>query len=125
MVKWGVSKVLPLRLSVKPGFHGTEVYAVDSVSTGRFLLRGASKTIKAIRDVDIVKTQRAESSDQLCLQQSSGNSARPEIDVRASIFGKLHVQGNVGDLDAAARFHYSFDLAQCEILFGNQVQHAV
>ena len=107
------------------GFPGEQIHAVNSVSAGRPFLTRAAKTIETIRDANVFKPTRRESFDDLCFQQSSRDSARPEIDIVTGVFGKFHVQSNIGDLHPAPGFKNPLDLPQSRILFGDEVQDPI
>ena len=61
----------------------------------------------------------------LCFQQSTGNSARPEVDIVLRVLGDFLVDDDVADLEAATRFQHTEDLAHHLYLVGAQIDHAV
>ncbi len=55
----------------------------------------------------------------LCIQQSPGNSAGPEVDVAAARLAHRVLNRHVGDLDAPAGLEHAEDLGEDCVLVGN------
>jgi hypothetical protein len=74
------------------------------VELGRVRLVGrAGEDIDLATEADLDEARRPEDPPPLCLQQSAGNSTRPQVDVVARILGHLLLDVDVGDLEASAR----------------------
>jgi hypothetical protein len=58
-----------------------EVHAERSEIRGVLVLRCAAEDIRSPRNLDLVETAFSQERDQLCFQQSAGDSASPQIDV--------------------------------------------
>lgn len=65
------------------------------------LLGGCSEAIKPLRHTDALEADGLEIGDELCLRQSARDSTGPEIDVAASVLGKLDVKGDVRKVKTA------------------------
>jgi hypothetical protein len=61
--------------------HRGDVDANDAVPTRRALLRGAREAIVSVSQRDAVESRVTKHVDELCFQQSAGDSTRPEIDI--------------------------------------------
>jgi hypothetical protein len=61
----------------------------------------------------------------LCFQQSAGDSAGPQVDVSPAFLGHRPLDGDVGQLDAAAGAQHAHDLGEDGVLVGDQVDDAV
>ena len=64
---------------------------MDAKLVRRLLLGRSAETIKARCNMDVFQTDPLQIIDQLCLRQSAGDSARPQIDVAADVLGELVV----------------------------------
>lgn len=82
---------------------------MHAVAPGRALLRGASETVESRDDPNLFESCRFERVDELCLQQSTGDSTGPEVDIPYHRFGQLLVDHDVGDLQASARLEHAGD----------------
>jgi hypothetical protein len=63
-------------------------------------LRRAAKDIGLPRDLEIDKTGGYDRSLELCFQQSTGNSARPQVDLTFSALRNRFLDQDVTDLQA-------------------------
>ena len=61
----------------------------------------------------------------LSLEQRAGDSAGPEVDAGAGVFGDLVVDDDVGHLQAPAWPEDAVDLVEDGVLVGHEVDHAV
>lgn len=88
-------------------------------------LRRSAEHVRAPRDLESHESSRHDRGVQLCLQQSAGDSALPEIDVsfRARRDGLL--DEDVTDLKTAARLEYTRHFAKAGHLIGEEIQHAI
>lgn len=77
----------------------------------------------ALRDVGVAACDQL--SRMLSFQESSGNSAGPEVDPFASIFGDLGMDDDVSDLEAPAGLEDAIDLVEHGIFIGDQVDYAI
>jgi hypothetical protein len=107
------------------GFAREHIDAVHTKPTRRLLLGCGAKTVKTLRDVHVLTTDALKVGHELCLRQSAGNSTGPQIDVAASVLGKLDIQGNVSQMQTAAGLQDADDLSEALLLLGDQVQYAV
>jgi hypothetical protein len=71
------------------------------------------------------KTSGLEDADELCFQQSTGDSTSPEVDVSKGAVGKDFANDDVGDLRATATLQYPCDLADSPCLVRHKVEHAI
>jgi hypothetical protein len=62
---------------------------------------------------------------ELCIQQSAGDSALPQVDVLFSLFRHCFLNEDVAYLKAAARFEHTRHFPQSGKLVGKEVQHTV
>jgi hypothetical protein len=60
-----------------------------------------------------------------CLQQGTGDSAGPEIDVAAALLADRPLDRDVGDLQPAARPQHAEDLRERDVLVRQQIEDAV
>lgn len=84
-------------------FSRKSVDTVHSILARRPLLRSRPKAIKTRRDTDLLKADLRQIFNELCLRQSAGDSTGPQIDIAAGILGEFHIQGDIGQVQAAAR----------------------
>src|SRR5207302_8169735 len=61
----------------------------------------------------------------LALEQRPGNSASPEVDPFARVFGDLVMDDDVRDLQPSAWPQHSVDLVEYRLLVGDEVNHPV
>ncbi len=101
------------------------VGAVHAVPSRRVFFLRAAEAIEPGRDAHAVKAQVPQERHELCLRQSAGDSARPEIDVAARALFQFHVEHDVRKLQPAARAQDAVYLPECFLFFRHQVEHAV
>jgi hypothetical protein len=66
-----------VRLLLRNLLPRAEVHAERSESRGVFVLRCAAEDIRSPRNLDLVETTFSQERDELCFQQSAGDSAGP------------------------------------------------
>ncbi len=115
-------------ITASPVIRGTnrrQVDADDAVAPGGALLRRAREALESRGDSRLRETGRLESTDELCFQQSAGDSTRPEIDVPERVVRKDLANDDVRNLDAAPWLEDARDLGDGAALVGHEVQDAV
>ena len=75
--------------------------------------------------LDLRDAQLPEDGDQLCLRQSAGDSARPQVNVAASVFVELGVEDDIAQLQASPWPQDAPDFRKGFFLFRDEVEHAV
>lgn len=85
----------------------------------------ARVNVAAPGDLEIDKPGRNDRCLELCIQQSTGDSAFPEIDVLFAFLGHRFLHQDVADLKATARLEHPRHLAQSPKLVGKKVQHTI
>jgi hypothetical protein len=78
---------------------------IDSDRAERTRARRLRRTVEDVRlpgDLKIGETSSEDRRLQLCLQQSTGNSAGPEVDLLLRPLGNLPADEDVGDLKSPA-----------------------
>jgi hypothetical protein len=71
---------------------------------------GAHVGVDQVAGLDAFEAVPFESGCVLCLQQSAGNSAGPEVDVTFAFLADGLLDRHVGDLDPAAGLQHAEDL---------------
>ena len=61
----------------------------------------------------------------LCVQQSSGNSTGPEVDLATALLRHGLLDRDIGDLDSPAGYEHSIDLTEDGVLVRDQIDDAV
>jgi hypothetical protein len=102
-----------------------QIDAKDAVSLGRPFLGRSGEAVESLEHPDIGEAGRLEDADELCFQQSTGDSTRPEIDVSERAVGKDLADDNVRDLRASAWFQHTRDLPDSVRLVWHEVEDAV
>ena len=74
------------------------------------LFRRFSKRIKILTDFDINETHFFEGQNELCFQQSTGDSASPEVNIPLRVLGENAPHNNIRILEAGAGFENPCDL---------------
>lgn len=64
-----------------------------------------------VDNLDIFKTSRSHGADQVCIQQTAGNSTRPQGDVLQCVLWNRARDHNVANLQASAGFENAKPLA--------------
>ena len=88
-------------------------------------LSGAGVHVAAPGDLEIDEARRDDSCLELCIQQSAGNSALPEIDVLLSLVGHCLLNEDVSDLEPPARLENTRNFLESGKLVGKEIEHAV
>jgi hypothetical protein len=78
--------------------HCREIDADDPVPPGSSLLRRRPEAVKAMRNPYVRETRLFERRNQLCFQQSTGDSTGPQIDIPPRLLWQLDAEHNVRDL---------------------------
>lgn len=68
------------------------------------LVLAAREDVHLVRHDDIHEADEFQDLPPLCIQQSTGNSAAPELDVVAGVLGHLPVDEDVANLHATTWF---------------------
>jgi hypothetical protein len=102
-----------------------QIHSDDTVPFGRALLRCSGKGIEPVEDADPDETGGLEDTDELCFQQSTGDSTGPEVDIAKSAVWKDFTDDDVRDLHASARLQHARDLADGHGFVGHEIEHAV
>jgi hypothetical protein len=77
----------------------------------------------ALRDLAVA--EREQDPRVLSFQESSGDSAGPEVDPLARVLGDLVADEDVGELEPTAGTQHAVDLREHRILVGDEVDDAV
>ena len=85
----------------------------------------SGEDIDFVRHHGVRKARGRERLPPLCFQQSTGNSATPEVDVVARILRHLFVDQDVADLDTSAGFEHTEHFAEDGRLVGAEVDDAI
>ena len=102
-----------------------QIDANDTVSPRGLLFRRPGKAIEFFGDSDVGKTRVLEHRDQLCVQQSTGDSTGPEVNVFPCVLGQFHAHHDVRDLQAAPRLQDAPNFGDRRCLFSDEIQNAV
>jgi hypothetical protein len=78
--------------------------------TARVLEFGVHICVDQVAGLDLLEAVSFESGCVLCFQQSTGNSAGPEVDIAFAFLAHGPLDGYVGDLDSAAGLEDAEDL---------------
>ena len=112
-------------IALRSGSAREHIHAVHTELARRLLLRRRAKTVKPGCDVHVFQPDPLQIIDELCLRQSAGDSTGPEVDVAARVLGKLHVERNVGQMEAAVGLQNPNDFGEPQLLLRNEVENAV
>lgn len=82
-------------------FARKHVHSVHAKFAGSPLLGCRAEAIKPRGDTNDFQTDLRQTSNQLCLRQSAGDSTGPQIDVAAGVLGEFHVNRYIGQVQAA------------------------
>ena len=105
--------------SYLPAAKCREIHADDAVPARGPLFRSGLEAVEPIRDPHVGKSGLRERRDQLCFQQSAGDSTGPEIDILARVLRQLDAEHDVRDLYSASRFQDTLDLGDGGSLLGH------
>ena len=85
----------------------------------------AGEDLGAPGDLEIDEPRRDNRCPQLCIQQSAGDSALPQIDVSFAFVRNCFLHEDVADLKATGRLEHARHFLQSGKFVGKEVQHAV
>lgn len=85
----------------------------------------AGEDLGAPGDLEIDEPRRDNRCLKLCIQQSAGDSALPEIDVSFAFVRNCFLHEDVANLKATARLEHARHFPQSGKLVGKEVEHAV
>jgi hypothetical protein len=88
-----------------------QIHSDDTVALGGTFLRCSGEAIEPVEKADSGETGGLEDADELCFQQSTGDSTSPEVDISKSAVWKDLTDDDVRDLHASARLQHARDLA--------------
>ena len=74
---------------------GKNIHPFNAKLLSNMLFRRFSKRIKILTDFDINKAHLFEDQNELCFQQSTGNSASPEVYIPLCTFGENAVHNYI------------------------------
>ena len=81
-------------------------------------LRSATEDVRLPGDLEVNETRRHDCGLQFCFQQSTGNSARPQIDLLFRVLWHRLLHQDIPDLEATGGFEYPGHLLQgCEFVW--------
>ena len=112
-------------LSVFARLPCSEVDSQRAELRGARGLWGARVDVSTPGDLEIDKPGGDHRCLELCIQQSAGDSALPQVDVLFSLFRHCFLNEDVAYLKAAARFEHTRHFPQSGKLVGKEVQHTV
>ncbi len=102
-----------------------EVDALCPEFCGATRLRRATEDVRLPGDLEINESGSHDRSFQFCFQQSTGNSARPQIDLLFCVLWHRLLHQDIPDLEAAAGFEHASHLLQGREFVWQQVEHTV
>jgi len=79
-----------------------QIHSNDTVPFGSTFFCGSGEGIEAVEDAHASETSACEDANELCFQQSTGDSTRPKVDVSKGAVGQDFANHNVRDLHAPA-----------------------
>ena len=89
------------------------------------LKRRAGEGVYRLALLDFAVAQPDQQPRVLSFQESSGDSAGPEVDALAGVFGDLVADEDVGELKPAAGPQDAVDLGEDRVFVGDEVDDAV
>ena len=104
---------------------GRQVGADDTIAPCGPLFRRAREAVKAVGDPQIDEARITKHRNQLCFQQSAGDSTRPQINVLARVLRQIFGKHDVGYLGTAARSEHTMNLGHRVEFVRHKVQHAI
>lgn len=105
--------------------HRREVHADDAVSARRTFFGGAVEAREPRRHARLNEPGGLKGRDELCFQQSTGDSTGPQVDVLERLVWKHLANHDVRDLDAASGFEDAGDLGDRTMFIRYEIQDAV
>ena len=106
-------------------FSRTQIDAESAERCRARVLRGAMKDVGAPRNLDLVESCGTNQLDELCFQQSTRDSAGPEVDVPPRRLRDCFLHDDVADLQSPVGLEYTVDLANHRPLVGSEIDDAV
>jgi len=103
----------------------TEVNALCPEFCGTTRLRRATEDVRLPGDLVVNESSSHDRGLQFCFQQSTGNSARPQVDLLFRILWHRLLHQDIPDLEATAGFEHASHLLQGRQLVWQQVEDAV
>ena len=103
----------------------TEVDALCPEFCGTARLRRAAEDVRLPGDLEVNESGGHDRGLQFCFQQSTGNSARPQIDLLFRILRHCLLHQDIPDLEATSGFEYASHLLQGHEFIRQQVEDAV
>src|SRR5215471_6620071 len=95
-----------------------EVDALRPELRGTTCLRRATEDVRLPDDLEVDEACRHDRGLQFCFQQSTGNSAGPQINLLFRLLGHRLLHQNIPDLEATGGFEYASHLLQgCEFVW--------
>ena len=105
--------------------RGRQVDSDDTVPLRRTFLRCTGEAIEPVEHAYPGETGGLEDADELCFQQSTGDSTGPEIDVSKGAVGQDLADDDVGDLRATPTLQHPCDLVDSPCLVRHEIEHTV
>ncbi len=102
-----------------------EVDALCPEFCGTTRLRRATEDVRLPGDLEVNESRRHDRGLQFCFQQSTGNSARPQIDLLFRVLWHRLLHQDIPDLEATAGFEHASHLLQGSELVRQQVEDTV
>ena len=91
-------------MSSQPGCR--QIHSDNTVSLGRTFFCRSGEAIESAENAYACETGRREDANELCFQQSTGNSTRPEVDVSERVVGQDFANHDVRHLYAPVTFKH-------------------
>ena len=102
-----------------------EVNALCPEFCGTTGLRRATEDVCLPGDLEVNESRSHDRGLQFCFQQSTGNSARPQIDLLFRVLWHRLLHQDIPDLEATAGFEHASHLLQGREFVWQQVEDAV
>ena len=102
-----------------------EVDALCPEFCGTARLRRATEDVRLPGDLEVNESRRHDRGLQLCFQQSTSNSAGPQIDLLFRVLWHRLLHQDIPDLKATAGFEHASHLLQGREFVWPQVEHTV
>lgn len=112
-------------LSLVARLSCSEVDSQGAELRGARRLWRASVDVSTPGDLEIDEPGRGDRCLKLCVQQSTGDSGLPEIDVSFAIVRNCFLHEDVADLKATSRLEHARHFLQSRKLIGKKVEDAV
>jgi len=106
-------------------FARTEVDAYRPEFCGATGLRRATEDVRLPGDLEVNESGRHDRGMQFCFQQSTGNSARPQINLLFRVRRHRGTHQDIPNLEAARGFEYAGHLPQGRQFVRQQVEYPV